>query len=298
MSEVDLHQLRAFVAVSRHGSVAHAAHALRLTASPVSRTIRELERSTGRLFEREYHDMRLTERGHRLLPLAVGVVRQADDLLDVARDKEPPLRWSATPWAPERFAARLRETASAVGAALEVEGAVSAVLLHRMCHGEIDIALVHLPVSRAGLASAPLARYRFRLGVPSDDPLARGEAVTKVDLAGRRILLLPLAMQPEAMASLHSLAHEVGAESVEEMTLADVPLLAGRIRRERAVTFGVTYTGSPVPSGPGITWVPFAENPVDFVLGLVWRDDDPVRRERLAELLTALRPSGELAVID
>jgi DNA-binding transcriptional LysR family regulator len=298
MSEVDLHQLRAFVAVSRHGSVAHAAHALRLTASPVSRTIRELERSTGPLFEREYHDMRLTDRGHRLLPLAVGVVRQADDLLDVARDEEPPVRWAATPWAPERFAAGLRDAAGTIGAAVEVEGAVSSVLLHRMCHGEIDVAIVHLPVSRVGLASAPLARYRFRLGVPSDDPLAQREAVTMLDLAGRRILLLPLAMQPEAMASLHSLAREVSAESVEEVGLADVPLLAGRIRRERAVTFGVTHTESPVPSGPGITWVPFAEDPVEFVLGVAWRNDDPVRRDRLAELLTALRPDGELAVID
>jgi DNA-binding transcriptional LysR family regulator len=297
MRGVDLHQLRAFIAVSRHGSVARAADALRLTASPVSRTVRELERSTGPLFERDYHDMRLTERGHRLLPLAVGVVQQSEDLLDVARGEEPPVRWAATPWAPERFAAGLRAAVGSVGAAIQVEDAVSSVLLHRMCHGEIDVAVVHLPVSRPGLASTPLARYRFSLRVSSDDPLAQREAVTVADLAGRRFLVLPSAMQPEAMASLHSLAHEVGAETVEEVGLADVPLLAGQIRRERAVTFGLTHAESPMSVGPGVTSVPFAEDPVEFVLGVAWRDDDPVRRARLAELLTGLRPGGELAVI-
>ena len=118
------------------------------------------------------------------------------------------------------------------------------------------------------------------------------------DLADRRIVLLPMAMQPEAMASLHSLARSVGAESVEEIGLADVPLLAGRIRRERAVTFGVAHSSSPVPNGPGIAWVPFADDPVEFVLGLAWRDDDPVRRGRLAALRDAVQPDGELPIID
>lgn len=300
MSDVDLHQLRAFVAVSRHGSVAKAADALRLTPSPVSRTVRELERTTGLLFERDYHEMRLTEQGRRLLPLAVGAVRQADDLLAVARGEQPPLRWAATPWSPERFATALRHAvdASAGAGAVEIGGAVSSVLLHRMSHGEIDIAVVHLPVSQAGLATAPLARYRFRLAVASDDPLAERQTVTVQDLAGRRILLLPLAMQPEAMASLHSLAHSVGAESVEEIGLADVPLLSGRLRRERAVTFGLRHGDSPMPSGAGLAWAPFAEDPVEFVLGLAWRNDDPVRRSRLGELVAAVRPSGELPVID
>ena len=168
MSDVDLHQLRAFVAVSRHGSVAGAARALRLTASPVSRTLRELEHATGALFERDYHDMRLTDQGRRLLPLAVGVVRQAEDLLLVATGDQPPLRWAATPWVPDRFADEVQQAAASTGPTTEIERAVSSVLLHRMAHGEIDVAVVHLPCHQVGrrvAAAGPLpvpARCRRR----------------------------------------------------------------------------------------------------------------------------------------
>lgn len=297
MPDLDLHQLRAFVAVSRHGSVARAAEALHLTASPVSRTLRELERMTGPLFERGYHEMQLTEQGRRLLPFAVGTVRQADDLRLLAQGVEPPLRWAATPWVPDRFAAALREAAEATGTAIEVDGAVSAQLLQQMVHGEIDAAVVHLPVSADGLGSVPIARYRFTLAVPSDDPLAEHDSAAPSDLVGRRVLLLPTSMQPAAMSRLRQWAIEAGAGEVEEVGLADLPLLAGRLRRERAVTFAVEHSAVPGPSGPGIRHVPLTGDPIEFLLGVAWRRDDPVRRDRLERVAERMRTFGADSVI-
>lgn len=298
MTELDLHQLRAFVAVSRHGSVARAADALRMTASPVSRTVRELERSTGPLFERGYHDMRLTEQGHRLLPMAVTVVRHADDLLLVARGEEPPLRWSATPWVPDRFADAIRAALSADSRAAEVDGAVSATLLQRMRHGEIDLAVVHLPVTTPGIGSAPIARYRFALVVDGSDPLAARTAITQEDLRGRRVLLLPLSMQPEAMSRIDAWVRAAGAGSVHEIELADVPLLGHRLRREEAVTLGTYSDAAPLLSGPQTTRIPFADEPIDFRLGLAWRSDDPVRADRIRRVVAAVRhEEGALPLI-
>lgn len=298
MSMLNLHQLSTFVAVSRHGNVAKAADALQLTASPVSRTLRQLERTVGSLFERGYHDMRLTELGRRLLPVAVSIVRQADDLVVLARGEDVAIRFAATPWVPARFAHELAVAADRSGPSQDVDAAVSSVLVHRMMHGEIDVALVHLPVDAPDITTMPIARYFFHLAVPNDDALAVKSQIHRDDLAGRNVLLLPSSMQPQAMSRIRSWFEDCGVASISEITLADVPSLSARLRRERAVTVNAPDPESPILRSGDITIVPFRENPVEFELGIAWRSGDIPRRDRLDRIVSALRrPSGAMTVI-
>lgn len=61
--------LHTFEAAARHGSYSRAAEELFITQAAVSQQIRGLEQSLGvKLFAREGRNMRLTERGERLLP--------------------------------------------------------------------------------------------------------------------------------------------------------------------------------------------------------------------------------------
>ena len=298
MSPLNLHQLSTFVAVSRHGNVAKAAEALRLTASPVSRTLRQLERTVGTLFVREYHDMLLTDLGRRLLPTAVSILQQADDLIVLARGDEVAIRFAATPWVPARFARELTTAAEDRGPSQDVDAAVSSVLVHRMIHGEIDVALVHLPVDAVDIATMPIARYVFQLAVPSDDPLAGRAAIDRPDLAGRNVLLLPRSMHPPVMSRMRAWFEGCGVASISEITLADVPSLSARLRRERAVTVNASDPESPILRSAEITMVPFRENPVEFELGIAWRAGDVARRERLDAIVSALRrPGGAMTVI-
>ncbi len=298
MSSLNLHQLSTFVAVSRHGNVAKAADALQLTASPVSRTLRQLERTLGPLFEREYHDMRLTDLGRRLLPAAVSIVQQADDLIVLARGEDLAVRFAATPWVPARFARELTAAAERSGPAQDVDAAVSSVLVHRMTHGEIDVALVHLPVDAPDIATMPIARYFFHLAVPTGDVLAARPEIRRDDLAGRKVLLLPSSMQPHAMSRMRSWFEGCGVASISEITLADVPSLGARLRRERAVTVNAPDPESPILRSSEITMVPFRENPAEFELGIAWRSGDLERRDPLAAIVDALRrPGGAMTVI-
>lgn len=295
---LNLNQLSTFVAVSRHGNVARAADALQLTASPVSRTLRQLERTVGPLFERGYHDMRLTDVGRRLLPTAVSIVQQADDLIVLARGEQVPIRFASTPWVPARFARELAVAAEGSGPSSDVDAAVSSALVHRMIHGEIDIALVHLPVDAPNIATMPIACYQFHLAVPSDDPLATKSHIRRIDLADRRVLLLPSSMHPPAMSRMRAWFEQGGVESISEITLADVPSLESRLRRERAVTVNAPDPESPILRSTEITMVPFHENPVEFELGIAWRSGDVARRDRLGAVLAALRrPGGAMSVI-
>jgi DNA-binding transcriptional LysR family regulator len=293
---MELHQLRAFVAVSREGTVAGAADALSLTASPVSRTIRELERHLGSLFDRDYHRMTLTDVGRRLLPGAVRIVRESDDLVAVAAGRTPPVRYAASPWIPAEFAQQLGDAADQAGAAEELDGAMSSVLLHRMVHGDLDIAVVHLPVPMDGVATMAMARYQFTLAVAPTDPLAQRDSVSTADLAGRRVILAPVAMQPAAMRTLRAWLEAAGVDRIDEVELGDLPTLGARLRRGGTVALG-TSTGL-VRYPRGTVTVPFDRDNPDFQVGLVWRSDDPIRGPRLRQIVETLRPSGgQLAVI-
>jgi DNA-binding transcriptional LysR family regulator len=295
---LDLQQLRTFVAVSREGNVAKAATALHLTASPVSRTLRELERIAGPLFDREYHNMQLTNRGRQLLPIAVGIVRASDDFAISAAGRVVPLRYATTPWIPTRFADSLRDAAESAGEAEEAEPAVSATLLHRMAHGDIDIALIHLPVDVPGVSTIPIARYQFTLAVADTDPLARRTSVARTDLTGRRVLTLPAAMQPAAMAILRDWLTTGGVTTIEEIDLADVPILSVRLRRKGVVTLNATGPDPRVTYNRDIITVPFDEDSPLFQIGIAWRTDDSLRRDRLTAVVDTLRPpEGRLITI-
>jgi len=83
---VELRHFRAFVAVSRHGSISGAATDLHLAQPALSRQIRQLEDRLGTaLFERSASGVRLTEAGRALLPDARATLRAADRAIETGR---------------------------------------------------------------------------------------------------------------------------------------------------------------------------------------------------------------------
>jgi DNA-binding transcriptional LysR family regulator len=68
---MDESQIKAFVAINRHGSFTAAADSLHLTQPAISKRVAALEMQLGApLFDRIGRNVRLTETGHKLLPLA------------------------------------------------------------------------------------------------------------------------------------------------------------------------------------------------------------------------------------
>jgi DNA-binding transcriptional LysR family regulator len=279
--EVDLHYLRVFVAVSRTGNVARAAEMLHLTASPVSRSLRELERQTGPLFERAYHDMRILPRAEALLEAAVATLQMADDFADRANGRPPVLRFAFTPYAP---AAQLRAFTSALAASPlateEMEGASSAEVTARLQHGEVDIALVHLPVSCKGVETHVLGTCRFELVVPTGDPLATSLSESGIDIeavAGRRVLILPASMEPNPSDVLRSWIESGGALSVEEIDPLEVPTLGSKLSRAKAVS--ITGEGIPLHFREDqAVRLPMCGEQPTFQFGLAWRSVNPLRQ--------------------
>lgn len=82
---MDLHQLRAFVAVVDHGTFDAAARTLHVTPSAISQRIRALETAAGAVLVQRTKPVRPTERG-------LAVLRQARQLLHIADETVQQLR--------------------------------------------------------------------------------------------------------------------------------------------------------------------------------------------------------------
>lgn len=94
-------ELRAFVSICHHGSMAAAAQALALTGPAVSVLLRELEHKLGvRLFDRSTRSLRLSVPGREALVFAERILKELGDLHtgmeDVAAGRSGALRIAAT----------------------------------------------------------------------------------------------------------------------------------------------------------------------------------------------------------
>ncbi len=105
--EIDFTRLRYFLAVAEELHFKRAADRLHITPPPLSKQIRLLERELGGpLFEREYHQVRLTPLGEKLVEPARRILDQVAEFKATAASitgRPGPLRVGATAYAPSDF---------------------------------------------------------------------------------------------------------------------------------------------------------------------------------------------------
>lgn len=88
--ELDLTQVRTFVAVAGHLSFSGAARRLALSQSAVSQHVRRLENALGRtLLERDTHTVRLTAAGETFLSYAHRLLHLNDEAMGIVGESEP-----------------------------------------------------------------------------------------------------------------------------------------------------------------------------------------------------------------
>jgi DNA-binding transcriptional LysR family regulator len=155
--------LRYFVAVAEELNFTRAAQRLHMATSPLSQRIRDLERELGSvLFRRTSRRVELTEAGESLLPAAREVIGRFDALPGLVRaelaDARRPARVGIAPDVSGELRTRFLAAVAADHPDLDVRlhPASSEPLLRALRAGELDLALVHGPVSGRGLRTARL----------------------------------------------------------------------------------------------------------------------------------------------
>lgn len=197
MREPELRQLRYFLAVARSGSFTKAAEREAVAQPTVSQQVARLEKTLGvALFERLGRGVRLTRAGERLLVHAESVFRelhQARATLEGLREQVAGrLAVGVIPTVlPYLFSGRLerfRQRYPAVELHLVEE--VTERLLEQLTAGDLDLAVVCLPVRRPHLVCAEILREPLLAALPPGHPLAAKGELRPEDLRREPLLVL------------------------------------------------------------------------------------------------------------
>jgi LysR family transcriptional regulator, hydrogen peroxide-inducible genes activator len=192
-----LKQLQYLVALEEHGHFGKAADACYVTQSTLSAGIRELESLLGlMLVERTRRVVRFTPLGKRMVAKAHRILREAEELADMARAAGTPLadelRMSVIPTiAPfllPRLLPQLRKKYPELKLYLREEASSAAVdALHR---GQVDCVLMALPYAAGDTEHATLFEDGLYVAFPKGDPADPPARITPDMIDEDRLLLL------------------------------------------------------------------------------------------------------------
>jgi LysR family transcriptional regulator, hydrogen peroxide-inducible genes activator len=192
-----LDQLRYFVAVACAGTITRAAEQEGVAQPSLSQQLRKLENSLGvLLFERHSRHVRLTRAGERLLPQARSLLRQAADaaqsLTELTNRMCGRLAIGAIPtvmpyWLAPRVA---RFPSRYPDVDLRIVENDTARLVDSLQSGDLDVAIISLPVNLPDIVCSELFREDLLFVVPRAHPLAASSRIEPRKLAGERLLLL------------------------------------------------------------------------------------------------------------
>lgn len=221
--DIDLTRLRYFVAVADELHFKRAADKLMITPPPLSKQIKLLEKELGgALFERSYHEVRLSPLGQRLVGPAREILRQVEEFKTAAAQSvqgQAPIRVSATAYAPSDLLAQLETVLSglSVPTAFSVPGSAAEVTA-KLIAGHAEVGLIHLPASDKRLRCHVVARYQGGVAVRFDDPLAAKDLVSIEELRDRDVAIDFARPNPVVLAGLTRLLNRRGIHRIVRTT--------------------------------------------------------------------------------
>lgn len=194
---MEIHQLRYFRAVVRHGTFTRASEAEHVAQPSLSQQILKLEAELGaRLFDRLPRSARLTAFGTAFLPRAERILRELDEtkteMLEMAGAERGDVVLGVIPTIASYLLPRILMELSVEHklVAIKVVEDITPALVSGLRQGSIDLALVALPVAGGDLVCSPLFDEGFFAVLPEMHPRARRKSIQLDDLRGEPFLLL------------------------------------------------------------------------------------------------------------
>jgi LysR family hydrogen peroxide-inducible transcriptional activator len=195
MTNLSMKHLRYFDALAQHGHFGRAAEACSISQPALSLQMKELEDLLGApLIERGPRQIRLTSLGESFALRVRDILRAVDELGDLARASFSPLagrlRIGVIPTvAPYLLPAIIKDLSTAFpGLDLRPREAVTGRLIEDLVEGQLDAAIVALPISEPSLVEVALFDEEFVLVRPLSD--AARPVPSSDSLREMRLLLL------------------------------------------------------------------------------------------------------------
>jgi len=274
---MNLRDLQYLVALADTGHFGEAAARCHVSQPTLSAQIKKLEEYLGvQLFERQPRKVVVTEVGRSIVERARSVVREADDLREVARASRDPLTGklkvglipTIAPYLLPRVAARLRRQLPDLQ--LMLYEYQTAPLLDRLRAGDLDLAILALPADTDGLETRSLFAESFVVAMPRRHRLTARKRLKPADLAGETLLLLEdghcLRDQALDVCSNVPLTEDQDFRATSLETL----------RQMVAAGLGITLlprlaAEGPIAGAKGLEFRPFAPPSPSRIVGAAWR---------------------------
>lgn len=278
---VTLRNLSYLVALADEGHFGRAAERVAISQPALSQQIKELEAGLGLQLVERGREIRLTRTGVAVVDRARAILGAVRDLEETARRTaglSGPLRLGLIPTVAPYLLPHLLPLVAGRGLELNVLEAVTERLLAALGEGDLDAAVVALPVA-GDFAVDVLFEDRFLLASSQSEPSP--EPMQPEDVAADRLLLLDeghcLADQALAVCNTRRGRTALGAASLTTLS------------RLVADGYGITLMpemATPV-EGRGLTLTPFTAPEPSRTIGLVRRAAERVPEwvEDLGEVL-------------
>jgi DNA-binding transcriptional LysR family regulator len=214
---VDLRKLKNLIAVAEEGNITRAAKRLYLSQPALSAQMKDLEEAVQvSLLVRDRKGVRATPAAEILIAGGRHLLKLRDDLLATARAAHSvsflPMRLGFSSFVDHSLFEMVCSIHTSLFPACEIksQSGDNVEILRLLERGEIDAALLTLPVKGIGLRTYPFTQSRLVVCMRSDDPLAHLKEIALSDLKAKLTIFREPKQHPEAHQRLIEMLREVG----------------------------------------------------------------------------------------
>lgn len=192
-----LTELKYVIAVAQTRHFGRAAELCKVSQPSLSVAVKKFEKELGvQIFERRSTEATLTAIGSVVVEQAQRVLESAQRVYECAQQGKDPLNgplrlgviYTIAPFLLPPLVAHIRKSAPEMPLILAED--YTANLVQRLRNGQIDCAIVALPMELSGLMMQPLYEEDFVVAIPRNHPLAQKEFIVREDLKEEPMLLL------------------------------------------------------------------------------------------------------------
>lgn len=294
---MNIRDLQYLLAVTDLHSFSQAAEQCHISQPTLSSQIKKLEDYLGvALFERNNKTVTITETGEQIAAVARRVLHDVSVIKEIAEHAKDPFsgkfRLGAFPtlstYAFPSIVGKIRANFPKLKLILIEEK--TAPLITRLKSGEIDAALLALPVNEDSLISVKLFDDAFRLAVPIQHPLADKTTIAQTDLIQHKLLLLEEGhcLRDQAL----EICHQQHIEEEQDFRATGLETLRLMVSAGTGITLMPEIAIN--TADKNIRYIPFKPPAPKRSIGLVWRKTS-TRTILIEQLLPLLRDKYELA---
>lgn len=296
---MEIRWLEAFVAVAEELHFGNAAARLRMAQSPLSQTIRKLERSLGvELFNRSTRSVELTAPGHALLPYAREVLAQLNIAAKAVKMPQGLVYGSLTlgfTGVLNHFSlpplARAVQQAYPEIALTLVGRVMTQDAVQQLESGALDLAFVGLPVDSSRINARLLAQEPLGVVLPAAHRLAGEESIDLSALAEESFILPPRSAGSVLYEGTMRACSEAGFYPKAAQAITDPYMVMMLVAAGIGVAVLTEGISSMLP--PGAVYVPLGGKPQYMNHGLAWSiRPGSMARDAVLELSETVLPTA------